>query len=356
MRTRVTIADVARRAQVSKVTVSYVLNGRGGEARISPETASRVLAAARELNYSPNAVARMLVTKRTDVLAVVFQRGHFFSTWSSFIAEVMRGVSSAAVESGYDLMLHTKDVSPESEAFVLSDGRVDGALVLRDEGDPILDGLLAAQLPFVQFFTRTDRPDCAYVDADNYAGGRLATRHLIDLGHRKIAMVRGSLRSTSSNDRFNGYRDALETAGIGVAPERVVSIPTPASDFEVFTRLLESPDKPTAVFVWSDEIAFRCMEAARDLGLSIPDDLSVVGFDSLEACNRSAPPLTSVRQPVFEMAREATRALVAMIRDPDAPRPQMVFPLTLDVRSSTAPPRGGNAPSGPRKRGFSGNC
>lgn len=334
---RTTIEDVARLAGVGKVTVSYVLNGRSTQARISPQTQEKVLAAVQELNYKPNAVARMLATKRTNAIAVVFQHGDYFSTWSNFTSQVMRGVSSAAVSLGYDLMLHTKVVTPEDEADVLCDGRVDGALVLRDDGDPIFSGLQDHKLPCVQFFSRSEGVRAAYVDSDNYAGGRMATRHLIDLGHRKIGMVRGSLRSTSSNDRFNGYRDALEGNGIGVGPERVISIPSPNSDLEPFRMLMRAIDRPTALFVWSDEVAFACMEVIWELGLSIPDEVSIVGFDSLEECNSRIPPLTSVRQPVFEMASEATRLLISLITGQVPDRSQVLYPLSLDIRSSTCP-------------------
>jgi DNA-binding LacI/PurR family transcriptional regulator len=306
--------------------------------RISSETSERVIAAAKELGYRPNAIARTLVTKRSEILAVVFQRGEFFTTWSGFTAEIMRGVSAGAVSLGYDLMLHTKSVAAQFEADALVDGRVDGALVLRDEGDPVLTGLLQHEFPCVQFFTRSEGTGAPFVDADNYAGGRMATRHLLDLGHRRIGMIRGPLRSTSSNDRYNGYRDALENAGVGVAPERVLSISS-LSDMEPLLRLMSQPDRPTALFVWSDEIAFSVVAALKEIGLKVPEDVSVVGFDSLDACDRFSPPLTSVKQPVFEMAQEATRLLISIIRGESVARRQVVYPLSLDVRSSTCPPQ-----------------
>jgi DNA-binding LacI/PurR family transcriptional regulator len=331
--------DVANLAGVGKVTVSYVLNGRSRTARISEETEQKVLRAAEELSYRPNALARSLAMQRTDLLAVVFQRGSFFTAWSSFSVEVMRGVSSAAVDLGYDLMLHTKDVAPEQEGDVLADGRVDGALILRDHLDPLDRRLCALGLPSVRFFTRSNEPTQPFVDSDNYSGGRLATRHLIELGHRRIGMVRGAFGSTSSNDRFNGYRDALESAGIGVAMERVITVASGVADIEPFQRLMAQPDRPTALFVWSDEIAFILMQQLRAMGMEVPRDVSLVGFDSLTACERTDPPLTSVRQSIFEMAQVATRLLVSIIRNEPVERRQIVYPLTLDVRGSTAPPK-----------------
>ncbi len=333
---RITIIDVARRAGVGKGTVSSVLNGQSRLARISEETEKRVMLVADELNYRPNALARMLVRQRTDILAVVFQRGYFFTSWSSFTAEVMKGVSTAAVELGYDLMLHTKEVSADQEARTLSDGRVDGALVLRDENDPITGELANHGLHCVRFFSRSS-DETPFVDSDNVAGGYLATKHLTDLGHQRIGIVRGTNQSTASNDRLAGYLNALGDAGIKPSPNWEIEVPSPLSDFTGFERTMLSENSPTALFVWSDDVALACMSKLHELGLSVPTDVSIVGFDSLEVCDRSVPPLTSVRQPVFEMAHRATQILVAMIRGQEIAERQILFPLQLDIRASTAP-------------------
>ena len=335
---RTTIQDVANLAGVGKVTVSYVLNGQSKTARISDETAEKVLQAARDLNYRPNAVARMLATKETKTLAIVFQYGAYFSTWSSFTNEVMRGVCAATVELGYDLMLHTKHVgNPHTEADALADGRVDGVLILRDQDDATLKELLDRKFPVVQFFTRSDDSRAAWVDADNYYGGQLATRHLLELGHRRIAMIRGGAGSVSSNDRFNGYRDAMESAGVKVPANYGFAIENLETDRLKVAELMARKDRPTAIFCWSDDSAFSAMESCRALGYRIPEDVSFVGFDSLDACNRSVPPLTSIRQPIRDMAFEATQLLVQLVKGETPTRRQFLYPLTIDVRGSTAP-------------------
>lgn len=342
MSRRKTIEDVAKLAGVSKVTVSYVLNGQASTARISAETEEKVLKAARELEYRPNALARMLLAKRTDTIAVVFQYATYFSTWSSFTSEVMRGVCEACVEQGLDLMLHTKAAAdPNLEADTLMDGRVDGVLILRDQNDPTLEDVIRRKFPCVLFFTRSLDGEVAFVDSDNYTGGRLATQHLLDLGHRRIGMVRGSLRSVASNDRFNGYRDAMEASGSGVQDEHVCVMATPTDDHESFIRMMQGPDAPTALFVWSDDVAFAAMRLLSEWGHRVPEDVSVVGFDSLDSCDRFSPPLTSVRQPVCEMAKEATLLLAKIARGEEVARKQLLYPLTLDVRASTAPPKEG---------------
>jgi LacI family transcriptional regulator len=335
---RTTIADVAKEAGVGKVTVSYVLNGQSRTARISEDTERKVLRCAEQLGYRPNALARMLVTQRSDALAVVFQYGAFFSALSSFTSEAMRGVCAACVETGFDLMLHTKPADdPIQEACALMDGRVDGVLMLRDRDDPALTEVMANNFPCVLFFTRSDDPRVPFVDSDNYAGGRMATSHLLDLGHRRIAMVMGPPGSVAGSDRFNGYRNALESVGLQARPEYLIS--GVGTNPEALVKLLSQPERPTALFVWSDDDAFVCMRMAIELGISVPDELSIVGYDSSEACERSTPALTSIRQPVFDMAFAATRLLASLVRGTKVDRTRIVFPPDLDVRGSTAPPR-----------------
>lgn len=335
---RTTLEDVAKLAGVGKVTVSYVLNGRATEARISKDTSKRVLAAARELDYRPNALARMLLSKKTDTVAVVFQYADYFRATSTFTSEVMRGVCDGCVAAGIDVLLHTKrQMDPESEANALTDGRVDGALVLRDAHDPAIDLVLTRKLPVVLFFSRSDDPLVPFVDLDNFMGGKIAVNHLLELGHKQIGMVRGSLGSIASNDRHSGYRHALEARGIPYDPTYVVPGVLENASPEPLIQLVRRHDRPTALFVWSDDDAFICLRILSDLGLRVPQDLSIVGFDSSKACEQSSPPLTSVRQPVTEMARRATQVLVELVNGAtQRDRMRVVYPPSLDVRGSTA--------------------
>lgn len=335
---RKTLSDVAKLAGVGKVTVSYVLNGRAGEARISSETAERVVAAARQLDYRPNALAKMLLRQRTDSIAVVFQYADYFRAASTFTSEAMRGVCDGCVAVGLDVLLHTKPQSdPIAEADALTDGRVDGALILRDADDPAMDLVISRRLPIVQFFSRSDNPNVPFVDLDNFMGGKMAVNHLLDLGHRKIGMVRGSVGSVASNDRHSGYRHALEARGLAHDPRCVVPGVLDGSNPEPLVELMRRPDRPTALFVWSDDDAFLCLKILSDLGLRAPHDFSVVGFDSSSVCDQTSPPLTSVRQPIAEMARRATQVLYDVINgNAEADKLRIVYPPTLDVRGSTA--------------------
>jgi LacI family transcriptional regulator len=330
MSSRVTIEDVANLARVSKVTVSYVLNDRSVAARISSDTADRVRRAAEELGYRKNAVARMLKTRRSYILAVLFQYADLFSAGSDFTSEVMRGVCAAATERGYDLMLHTRSAaSPDEEVAGLVDGRVDGILVLRDGDDPALQILLKQSIPCVSFFCPMG---AAYVDSQNEEGGRIAVRHLAELGHRQILILRGAVGSVSSNDRIRGAR--LEAELFGLSTPMVMD----SGDAPGWKALLDQPDRPTAVFGWSDDSAVLVIDYLREKGIRCPEQVSVIGFDSLSKATRSSPPLTSVAQPVSEMAHAAVYLLTDLIDgSPEGPL-QIRYPVRLDVRGSTGPP------------------
>ncbi|MDR3689798.1 MAG: LacI family DNA-binding transcriptional regulator [Fimbriimonas sp.] len=328
---------MAKLAGVSKVTVSYVLNGHSVSARISPATQEKVSRAADELGYRPSVIARSMVTGRAETIGVVFQDPLYFAVRSDFIREVMHGVNLAAVSVGYDLLLHTKPV-PNAlvECSVLTDGRVDGVLILRNRDDETLRLLLEQGFPSVLFFSRSDHEHISFVDCDNYGGAVLATEHLVSLGHRQIGMVLGHHASTSSSERLAGYCDTLNRSSIEF-DGRLVMRPTPGNEFQCIRNFIVE-QKPTAIFCISDLYAIYTLMVANDLGLRVPEELSVVGFDSLESCERSNPPLTSVRQPVLEIARKATEILVSMARNEKVESRRVIFPTELDIRQSTAPP------------------
>ncbi|CAN5398339.1 LacI family DNA-binding transcriptional regulator [soil metagenome] len=335
---RTTIADVAKLAGVGKVTVSYVLNGQSRTARISDETSRRVTLAAQQLNYRPNALGRMLSRQRADAVAVVFQYASYFSSRSGFTSEAMRGVCAACVESDVDLMLHTKKTEDVAgEAANLMDGRVDGVLILRNRGDETLAKLTSNAFPTVLFFTREYDSDIPFVDANNQSGGRMATEHLISLGHRRIAMLGGPVGSVAADDRFIGYQTALDRAGIAYDPALVLKTGHLVNVREVVTKFMKLENRPTAIFAWSDDDALESIRILGELGYSVPCDVSVVGFDSSDNCEFVVPPLTSVRQPVFEMAFAATELLVKLVRGTEVTQTQIEFEPELVIRSSTGP-------------------
>lgn len=344
----ITLSDVARETGVSKVTASHILNARSGgtsTVRVSENTRTRVLAAARAMGYRPNALARGLARRRTDTITLVMQSPAVFSGGSGFVSEMMHGVVQAANGAGFDLMLHTK-AQPDTEADLraLLDGRSDGALVLRDCDDPVIAGLAERSHPLMLIFSRGGQaaPQAPFVDVDNVRGGQIATEYLLSLGHRRIAFLSGSPASAAVVDRRVGYGLALENAGLPVPP--------PASDPrmnyagaapDALIDLMRQPAslRPTAIFAWSDDVALRAINVLRtECGLCVPDHVSVVGFDGTEAlCERSSPRLTSICQPIKEIAARAVVLLAAQINQSVEDYPQELFTPVLVVRDSCAP-------------------
>jgi LacI family transcriptional regulator len=338
--------EVAQRAGVSKAAVSYVLNGRETSMRIPEGTRDRILTAVRDLGYRPNGLARSLARKRTRTIAIVMQYPALFSGWSGFTNELMHGVTNAAIEQGFDVMLHTRNPVGrwahgegglvEAELTNLTDGRVDGALLLRDLDDPLTIALCKQGFPTVLMFTHSSDPEQWFIDCDNVAGARIATEHLISQGHTRIAHFAGSHVSGAGRERREGYRQALDAAGLPVRPEWIVGVTDPDAVAAPASLLLQLPrsERPTAVFAWSDDVAIQTMRSARALGLSVPRDLAVVGFDSTALCDHTDPPLTSVRQPIFPMAADALRLLIQRIHGEKPAQTQVRVAPTLVVRRS----------------------
>ena len=334
----VTIKDVAARGGVSKTAVSYILSGRETGVRISEETRKRVLAAAHELGYHPNALARGLARRQTDTLALVMQFPSVFSGWSGFTNELMRGATDAATALGFDLMLHTKGAGNlEQDVAALTDGRADGALLLRDRDDPLANRLAERSFPFVQIFSHTAWLETCFVDCDNVAGAKLAVDHLWSLGHRRIGHLSGSPHSAAAADRLLGYNRALAAHGIVPRPEWECGMTYAGGDFTPFIELMSCPDSPTAIFAWSDDVAIQAMRVLREqMGRRVPEDVSVIGFDGTEMCDHITPRLSSVRQPIYEMAARGVETLVSLIRQEPVPERHIVFMPTLELRDSSS--------------------
>jgi DNA-binding LacI/PurR family transcriptional regulator len=329
--TRVTIVDVATRASVGVATVSRVLNGHSN---VRPATRARVLDAIAALDYRPSSLARSLSLGKTMVVAVVLP---WFTSPSA--VERVRGIVAGLAESPYDLMLF--DVESEDrqrrafELFGRGD-RADGLLVvstLPPEAD--ITRLRAAGAPCVLVDAR--HASLPSVVIDDFAGGELATRHLVELGHRHIAFVGDTppeFRFVWSRDRTLGYFHALEQAGIELHPEYVrVGTRLLHVARSVALELLNLPEPPTAIFAASDTQALGVLEAARSLGLKVPEQLSVVGFDDVQLASYVG--LTTVRQPLFESGRRGAELLLRALSGQPLPAHSEQLPLELVVRRTT---------------------
>jgi LacI family transcriptional regulator len=332
---RATIFDVARLAGVSHATVSRVVNGRQN---VREETRQRVEDAMRELGYVAHVSARALASGRTQVIGLLAQEVD-----NAFFTSVIGGVDQQASAQGYDFMLCTTHARREKEAeYVarLSRGMVDGLLIVLPRGLPdYVEQLRADDFPFVLIDYDDDAPGCGVVNASNHRGTRDAVRHLVGLGHRRIGFITGRDNVGATHSRLAGYRDEMAAAGLLVRPGDVLE-----GDF-METRghaagleMLSRPDRPTAIFASSDMAAFGVMRAADDLGLEVPRDVSVVGFDDIPEAARVNPALTTVRQPLRDMGRVAVDQLLGRLDEPGQPPARVVLDTELIIRGSTAPP------------------
>lgn len=326
---RPTLASIAAAAGVSLPTVSKVVNGRQD---VSPATRAHVQQLLEELNYVP--LARKSTTPAPPLVDVVFTA--LDSPWA---VEILRGVT----ESGLDVVVNTLARAPDADwVQSLIDGGRKGALVVTSHLTAADQRRLGrSHLPVV-VIDPIDMPgqDVPSVGATNWAGGLSATEHLIELGHRRIAVIGGPEDFLCSRARIDGYRAAVERAGIGVDPDLVRHGNFHhEGGYDEARVLLELPDPPTAIFAGSDEQAFGVMEAARQAGLSVPHDLSVVGFDDLPMARWSSPPLTTVRQPLADMGRMAGRILHQLIDGRVLDSQRLELATHLVPRASTARPR-----------------
>ncbi|SDL74897.1 LacI family DNA-binding transcriptional regulator [Nonomuraea jiangxiensis] len=339
---KITIRDIARLAGVSKSTVSLVLNN---SPRVDPETRRRVLAIIRRHNYVPNATASALAKGRPPFIGMIVPG----LTWR-MVAPLNYGVASVVERTPYEIILYTStndhDYAPVIDRMLAS-GMSAGVLVINQDQamQPLLD-LHAQGVPVILINTLGSRLDLPSVEADSYEGAYGAVRHLLDLGHRRIASLAGPMTYPCCQDRQRGYEDALTAAGVPIeAPLTLRTGFDPPTARELLRALLDRPDRPTAVFAHNDATAYAAMEAAADLGLRVPADVSVVGFDDIPSSAHVKPALTTVSQPFEEMGAQAARMLLAAISPesaadfaPDGPPPTRVhLPTTLVVRDSTGP-------------------
>ncbi len=329
----VTIRDVAERAGVSVATVSHVINGTR---KVAPETAERVRRAMEELDYHPNAVARSLRTRKTQVIGVVVS-----DITNPFFATLVRGAEDAALEAGYSIFVCNSDETLEKEnryVQVLRRRRVDGMLLAPVGGgeNPAVRKLARQGVPFVFVDRRAPGVEADAVLSDNVGGAYLATKHLIERGHERIGIVLGIRGATTSEERLAGYRRALEEAGIPLAEELVVWGGYRVEGGRRATaKLLSLTPPPTAIFSTNNLMTVGVLQELFARGVRIPDQVAVVGFDDLEWAEMANPPLTAVAQRPHEIGYRAVRLLLDRLGAEEflPPREERVS-VDLKVRGS----------------------
>lgn len=330
-----TIKDVALRAQVSTSTVSHVLNKTRF---VSPEITLRVEQAIDELHYAPSALARSLKLNETRTLGMLVT-----SSANPFFAEVVQGVEQRCFELGYSLVLcNTRDDKARLNASMemLLQKRVDGIILMCtqvDLGAGVFDRYPSVPLVLADWGPMDMEADL--IQDGGRLGGMLATEHLLGLGHRHIGCITGPKGKRAADERRAGFEAAMAKAGLTVRPEWVIE-----GDFELaggnsaMTTLLALPERPSAVFVGNDMMAVGALRALADAGVSVPEQMSLVGYDNIELAHYLVPALTSIEQPKAGMGALAVDTLLARIKAPDSSRRVLTLTPELIVRNSSQPP------------------
>ncbi len=353
MADRVTIQDIARMAGVSKATVSRVINQKPD---VDVLTRDRIMRIMDEYDFVPNVAASGLAGGRTHLLGVLVPS----LTWP-LMPQIMLGIGEFVEQSMYELVLYSMSQKQDYPAVLdrIVSSHLTAALlaVFPGKAKEHLLRLHEQGFPVVMLDDQNPPSALPWVGTDHRAGAKEAVKHLIELGHRDIAHISGPHSYKVSHDRHDGYLEALQEAHIDVPPEFILEGDfKPPSGVVRGRQLLEAPRRPTAIFAGNDEMAYGVMQAAGDLGLRIPDDLALVGFDDIASSAHMRPPLTTVRQPFYEMGQRSISLLLSLAEAsrtrvppslhtmraheqgtvPAAPEPiRIQLPSTLIVRASS---------------------
>jgi LacI family transcriptional regulator len=333
-RGRVTREDVAKRAGVSVAVVSYVVNN--GPRPVAVATRAKVEQAIAELGYYPNELARSLRLQQSSTIGLLIP-----NVTNPVYAEIARSMEGVCIGEGYLVLLCNSGRDPLQEqkcVHLLRAKQVDGVVMIpNQEPWELIRPLQQAGIPIVVL--EHDLAGVPCIALDDLQGGRLGAQHLLSLGHRRIGFIKRTPSSATSAQRSVGYRQALEAAGIPFDPALVVeSEAGQAGGYQAMQQLLALPEPPTAVFTHNDVLASGVMHAIRQAGLSIPGDISVVGYDDIVSSAYLVPPLTTVKFPKEEMGRRAAEIILQLAQHQQLSVQTIILPAELVVRASTAPP------------------
>ncbi len=332
MSNNITISEIARLANVSKTTVSRVLNNKPD---VQPETREKIKRLIEELDYQPNIFAKGISNKKSHTIGLLipYSANYIFS--NPFYYEIIRGVSNEANKKGYYILFCYSE--EDNYLIALRQKRFDGVIVVSPgkEHKRLFDEIIDADVPVVAISKVPGMPEIKFVDTDNFNGAFKAVEHLISLGHKKIGYINGPESLASSTDRFEGYKKALESHGIAYDEKLIEPGDTSInSGFKAMQNLIQSNSGISAVFVASDLMAVGVINAINSAGKKVPDDISVVGFDDIPLAGSLNPPLTTVRQFSFERGELTARMIIDLIEEkPIDYKTGMNFELI--IRSST---------------------
>ena len=330
----VNINDVAEKAGVSIATVSRVLNGG---TLVRPQTRERVLEVVRQLEYTPNASARSLSSRRTETLGAVLPALH-----GEFYSELLRGLDLAARRAGFHLLVSGSHSDRQEVEAVLRAfrGRVDALVLMFPDLDPVSLAPQLHGLPVVLVNCGLAGRDFDRVAIDNYDGAAQVVRHLWELGHRRIAFLAGPAFNYDAGERRRGYLETLRLLGSDIEPQIFEGAFTEESGYHAAAALLRANERATALFAANDAMAIGCLAALHEKGLEVPRDLSLVGFDDIPAARYVRPPLTTVKVPIAELGERAMALALARVMGQGEGGPlAATIPVHLLRRASCAPPQ-----------------
>lgn len=329
----VTIWDLAKHLNLSVSTVSRALNGYSD---IAEKTVQRVEKAAAELGYHPRAAARDLRRKKTNRIG--FSYGFGTADVGEYASRMINGAVGAAEKADYNILLYpVSDDQMGKLKRICQNREVEGLLLLETiQLKESINLLQKAKMPFVVLNRQLDESDVCFVSADYYGATKEAILHLFKLGHRRIGLVGQSKLGKLHDDRVASYKETFAQSGVPVDESLIVSAGITLGDgYQEMKKLLALPDPPTAVVAIHDPIAVECLNAVKNSGLRVPEDVAIVGSDNLRETQATNPPLTTIHPPLREIGRLAIESLLAQIADSTLPPSQFTLPAQLIVRQST---------------------
>jgi len=334
-RRNVTLAEVALAASVSPMTASRAINNRSG---VSRQTREHVLRVAADLGYVVNRAAQKLSGGKSHIIGVIAS-----DLENPFISALIAGTSEATWKAGYETLIYShveREKRPSGSVIQTLRQISDGVIAILPLEFGYLGELTSINIPVITIDHRGEHAEFPSVAANSYDGARTAVKHLLSLGHRRIAYISGDERLASARDRRQAYIDTM--AQFGPEPDPALMVTgdfTQNRGFQATKELLLLSNPPTAIFAANDLSAFGAIAAIKEIGLRVPDDISVLGFDDIPAAAQFYPALTTVRQPLHQMSQSAVNILLALIAGIAPASPQVTLPTELVIRASTAAPR-----------------
>ena len=328
---KLNITEIARLANVSKATVSRVINGKPNVQEKTREKIKRIIA---EYDYHPSVFAKAIMHKKSNTIGLLIPKRTEIVYPNPFYDEILRGISTETIKQGYFILYCYEDCDNYLRA--LKERRVDGIIAMSPsyQDKEVIDKIREMNIPFIATSKVQDIDDVVCVDVDNYSGAKMAVDHLISLGHRKIAFINGPQELLSSSERLRGYRAALKENGIEDNNYLIRSGNTSIASGRAAMESLLNTQDITAVFVASDYMALGVMSSIFEQGLKIPDDISLVGFDNIPLSEVTTPPMTTVNQFVFDKGTMVIRILIDKINNKTVNNIATIKP-ELILRNST---------------------